>query len=637
MSAATKAPNGSRAPERVGALPARSARRVRIARAASRAARAAFLAALALAFPAPRGAGSAIAAETPVRKLEPYERREETLPNGTRLIVVQGASGSGGAIVAAFEAGESYVAARQKGIATLAARLLAAGSVSQHGAALDSALARIGASIETRATADVIEVAMTAPPESLAAATEILAGILGEPAFPDSDFAAAKEALLREARAPRTLSESARERLARVLYDRHPYSETPAPASVEAITLADLRAFHRRYIGGETATIVIAGDIPDDEALVQSARRALVRIGSAALVAAQRPAPPPQTRRRVFLLHEPNAPSAAFATGNLGIRVSDPDLLSALVVEWILGSPSGGRIRAALRRGGVEAGNEVVGFEWGRDPGVFTASATFDAAWADSGAAIILHELDAIRHEPISPEEAEGAIVEHVGAHAEHVASALGLARETVTIALNNLAARWTVHFEEKMQQVSTLDVSRAARRMVRPYSAPLVFAGDGARLAPAIARFGTVIWLDENGLPLPPERRPRLAIDEPAAATNADDAGESADSSESLADTTASTTINVEILGETGDEPTTGEAEDAPPMEHRETAPPEDSAATHDSGSPADPASFDPPAASPDSLGESDELASPPDSSAHSWADSLQGEEPEDESARTP
>ncbi len=616
---------------------------------AAAAARATGLAALVLLAPfapMPRIAAPAYADDddSRVRKLEPFERREETLPNGARLIIIQGSPGSGGAIVAAFDAGESHVNARQKGIATLAAQLLAAGSTAQNGGVLDSALVRLGATIETRATPDIIEVAMTAPPESLAAAADLLAGILGDPAYPESLFAIAKENLLREACAPHTHGERVRDRLARVLYDRHPYSEAPTPASVESITRADLRAFHRRLIGGETATIVIAGDIADDEALVQRARRAFLRLGPAAIVTAQRPAPPPQTRRRVFLIHEPNAHNVAFATGNLGIRVSDPDLLSALVVESILGTPRRGRIPTAIRRGGVEVGSESVAFEWRRDPGIFIVSASFDAAWADSGAAIILHELDIIRHDPIAPEEAENAIVAHIESHAGYVAGALGLARETVTIVQNNLPARWTTQFEDKMQQVSTLDVSRAARRMVRPYSAPLVFAGDGAQIAPAIARFGTVIWLDENGLPLPPERRPRLSAEEPAAeepepaaAEKRDDAIAPADSSESVADTTASTTINVEILGETNDEPVSSQAEDVPPMEHQEAEPPEAAAATHEPGPSSDSASTGSPPAPPDSLRESDELASPPDSSAHSWPDSLHGEEPEDENDRTP
>ncbi|MFN0152125.1 MAG: M16 family metallopeptidase [bacterium] len=577
-----------------------------------------------------------------VRKLQPFERREETLPNGARLVIVQGAPGSRGAIVAAFDAGESYVNARQKGIATLAARLLGAGSSARSGAALESALAQLSAVIDTRATPDIIEVAMMAPPDSLAAAADLLAEILGDPAYPESLFVLAKEEMLRDARARRTLGERVRDRLARVLYDRHPYSEAPTPASVESITHADLRAFHGRLIGGETATIVIAGDIADDEALVQSARRAFLRLGPASIIASHRPAPPPQTRRRVFLIHEPGARNAAFATGNLGIRISDPDLLSALVVERILGTPGSGRIPAAIRRGGIEVGDESVAFEWRRDPGVFIVSASFDAAWADSGAAIILHELDVIRHDPIAPEEAENAIVAHIDSHGEYVLGALGLARETMTLVQNNLPARWTAQFGDKLQQVSTLDVSRAARRMIRPYSAPLVFAGDGAQLAPAIARFGTVIWLDENGLPLPPDRRPSLTTEvppaaEPVASEKPNDAVAPADSSESVADTTASTTINVELLGETYDEPVSSQAEGAPPTEHHEAVPPEDSAATHASEAPPDSASAEPPQAFPDSLRESDELASPPDSSAHSWADSLHGEEPKDESDRTP
>lgn len=462
---------------------------------------------------------AARAADTPAHALELYERRDETLPNGAHLVIVRGPAGSGTAIVASFDAGEAFTGTSEKGLATLTAATLRAGSAKCNGLDLESRLDRLGARMETRATADILELAIDVSGDSIAGALDLVGEILAEPAVPESIFVAEKERLLRDSGSARTLTELACDRLARILYDRHPYSESPTPATVAALERRHVLDYHSQRLGAASAVIVIAGDFADDEALVDRSHLAFANLPQGTASFAPRPTAPPQTKRRVFLIHRPGSERAAVATGNLGIRYSDPDLMPAFVVERILAAPSRGRIASALAQAKIETGNPIVEFRWGRDPGLFVASAVFDAALVDSGTQVILTELDRVRHEPILPDEAEMAIAEHCGAHNEYMGDALGLARETATIVQSGLPTGWTRRFEESLLRVSTLDVSRAARRMIRPYATPIVFAGDGALIAKKIARFGKITWLDENGAPLPPEQRPSLDAGEAAPA----------------------------------------------------------------------------------------------------------------------
>jgi predicted Zn-dependent peptidase len=458
-------------------------------------------------------------ADDPPRVLDVYERRDETLSNGVHLVIVRGEPGGGAAIVASFEAGEAFTGPSEKGLATLTAAMLRAGSVTCNGLDLESRLDRLGARLESRATADVVELAMDVSGDSLPGALDLIGEILAAPAIPESIFAVERERLSRDSGYARTLTELACDRLARILFDRHPYSESPTPASVGSLERRHLLEYHSRRLGAASAVIVIAGDFPDDEALVQQSRTAFANLPPGFAAVAPRPSAPPQTRRRVFLIDRPGSKNAAVATGNIGIRYSDPDLMPALVVERILGAPTRGRISAGMAEAKIEVGNPILEFRWGRDPGLFLASAVFDPAVIDSGTQVILTELDRIRHEPILPEEAESAIADHSAAHREYVADALGLARETATIVQNGLQTGWTRRFDDALLHVSTLDVSRAARRMIRPYATPIVFAGDGSVIAKKIARFGKVTWLDENGAPVPPERRPSLEEGEAAPA----------------------------------------------------------------------------------------------------------------------
>jgi len=458
---------------------------------------------------APRDAG---AKEAGPDTLLALERREETTPNGLRLIIVKGGVGTGGVVIARFPAGEASVPAAKRGLARLAAEALAGGSVEQPGAAFEAALAAIGGRFSARATLDAIVVAIEAPPERLADATALLAELLHQPAYPDSLVTLLKSRLIDEASRPLGIDEIAGVVLERVLFDRHPYAYGTTAATVGPLTAGDLHAFHREKMGIEDAAVVVAGEFHDERPLLAAARRAFSPLPLGEIRPRDRTLPAPQWRRRVYLVHLEGATQAAIAVGNTALRADDSDLPAALLIARVLSDPDSGRIVRRLVGRGKPASRTVASLVVRRQLGLFAASAVCANEAADSVAVLLLDALEEPRREAFPTGEIERAAAALTAEHVARLSTALSLAEATADGDVTERDAGSGEQFAERLESLPMYEILRVARRLLRPFSAPLVFVGDGTKLASRIARFGEVNWLDAAGAPLPAEAIPAAA-----------------------------------------------------------------------------------------------------------------------------
>ena len=122
------------------------------------------------------------------------------------------------------------------------------------------------------------------------------------------------------------------------LYPRHPYGSPPdgTPASVAALSGADIRAFHQRYYVARNAVIAVVGAVDRARAAAIAERL------SAALPAGERaPALPPVATPPALQKHvEFPSIQSHVIIGMPGIKRGDPDYFSLLVGNHALGGSS---------------------------------------------------------------------------------------------------------------------------------------------------------------------------------------------------------------------------------------------------------------------------------------------------------
>jgi zinc protease len=120
--------------------------------------------------------------------------------------------------------------------------------------------------------------------EHLPEALKLVAHVLREPAFPESEFEQLRQQILVGLEASRNEPDSAAARAMALHFNRYPKGDVRHAnsleedvAEVKAARLADLKAFHADFHGAQPAEMAIVGDFDADHAAGEHAVRCLAR------------------------------------------------------------------------------------------------------------------------------------------------------------------------------------------------------------------------------------------------------------------------------------------------------------------------------------------------------------------------
>ncbi len=182
-----------------------------------------------------------------------------------------------------FAAGSVFDPPGKAGLADLLASVMLTGQKAYHAVgpyceeslpamreeAAEHAFDRIGAKVASDAQADRLSIGLRAlaHPVLLRHAIALTSAMLAVPSWAARPIAREQDRLLAAAEEQLIDPEQlANLRLTQALYGDHLYGRLPDVESLENITTADLRAFHRYYLTRDRAVITIVGDLSADDA-----------------------------------------------------------------------------------------------------------------------------------------------------------------------------------------------------------------------------------------------------------------------------------------------------------------------------------------------------------------------------------
>ncbi|MEM1414246.1 MAG: pitrilysin family protein, partial [Myxococcota bacterium] len=237
------------------------------------------------------------------------------------------------------------------GCMRLVARLLRRGWRGMDEAALEEAIAGLGARLGLGITRESIEIHGTVLAEHAPAFAALLGRMLATPAFRSRDLARSKRELRAELADLRDDDGSLASRHLRDLaFGAHPYG-TPAGgtlASLRRVTRADLHEAHERALGTRGMVVGAAGplDRRDADALFDAflggvPRRRVPRVRA--------PAPRMARGRRVRLVHKADRHQAQLGIATLGTHRADPLRVALLVAETAFGGTFASELTHEIR------------------------------------------------------------------------------------------------------------------------------------------------------------------------------------------------------------------------------------------------------------------------------------------------
>ena len=352
--------------------------------------------------------------------------------------------------------------AGKDGLAAVTADMLDEGSGDRSAIQIHEALARVGAQFDTDIGSDATVVSVTVLSRFAQPVLSLLSDVVARPALRDMPGALADGAFLK------------------LLYGPHPYGHSPigSEASLEAMTAADVRAFHARSIRPAVTTLIAVGDCEHD-AIVKLAAEAFADWtgdGDSEVAAGE---PVPQAPA-ITVVPRPRAPQSELRIGHVATARDTPDYHALVVANTILGGQFVSRINLNLREHkGLTYGARTA-FEFRRLPGPFALQASV----ATSGTAVAIQEsigeIAGIRgSRPVTDEELALGIAALTRGYARSFETAEQIARAAMQLALYDQPDDYFAQFVPRIEAVTTQDVSRVMTQHLDPARLVTVVVGD--------------------------------------------------------------------------------------------------------------------------------------------------------------
>ena len=388
-------------------------------------------------------------------------------------------------IDASFLGGATLDPEGRRGTAALLAALLDEGAGGLDSAAFATALEDLAADIGFATSDDDVRLSATMLTDTRDATTDLLRLALTEPRFdaePVERLRAQTLASIRQKDAdPRTRAGA---ELYVQAFPGHPYgSPTSGSAeSVAAITVADLRAVHGAALTRARLRVAVVGDITAEEL-----RPLLDRIFGAL----------PETGPELPAIVEPHmsgettvldfdTPQSVVFFGNAGLLNDDPDIIPALVMNYVLaGGGLSTRLSEALR---VKRGLTYGVYTWlasGEFGALYMGTFSTSNAQAAEAIAVLRDEWARMAEGGISEAELASAKRYLTGEFPLRFNGTQNIAAQLLGLQLGGHDIGYVRERRGLIEAVTVEDVARVARRLLLPEELTLVIAGRPERVAP--------------------------------------------------------------------------------------------------------------------------------------------------------
>jgi zinc protease len=417
----------------------------------------------------------------PALKLPPVQKHK--LSNGLAVWIVEQHEVPVAQINVIVRAGSAVDPAGKFGVANMTAAMLDEGAGNRSSLELADAIEFLGANLATTSSFDYSAVRTSVPVARLAETLPLIADVVMRPTFPSEELERLRKerltALLQARDNPAAIVQIAFPRLVFGQSHRYGTAAGGAAAEVKAMTLDDLRAFHRTYYRPENATVVAAGDVTGASLLplLEKTFGSWKGAGDPTKIASV-PEAPQLTKRQIYLIDKPGAAQSQIRIGWVGVPRSTPDYATLEVLNTVLGGSFTSRLNQNLREThGYSYGASSV-FDMRLAPGLFFAAAGVQTDKTAEALQEFFNEFTGIL-KPVPAEELEKAKNYVALGFPSEFETSGDLARKVEEQIVYGLSDEYFPSFVRAVTQVSGGEVGKAAARHVQPEKFAVVVVGD--------------------------------------------------------------------------------------------------------------------------------------------------------------
>jgi len=367
------------------------------------------------------------------------------------------------------------------GLAVLTNGLLAEGAAGKSSQQIAEEFESVGAQIDNDAMRDMALIGVRSLTESryLTPAIENLKQVLTQPDFPveayQRELNRMKVAVKAQQQSPSALASEA---FYKAVYGEHPYASpvSGTEESLERITLADVKAFYKKYYVASNATVAIVGNVERWQA--EEIVKALV---SALPTGEKAPALPPVktlTEAKRIVIDYPST-QTHILLGQTGIKRGDDDYFSLYVANHPFGgSGFASRLVEVIREDNGLAYSVSSYFLPTREPGVFIMSMQTKTEQTEQALTLLNQALREYVENGPEKEELAASMSNITGSFPLNIDSNSKLLDYIAMIGFYDLPIDYLDNFIKNIRSVDVKKINDALTRRVHPEKMVTVIVG---------------------------------------------------------------------------------------------------------------------------------------------------------------
>jgi len=268
-----------------------------------------------------------------------------------------------------------------------------------------------------------------------------------------------------------------------------PYTHQPELATIGAVTLADLNAWHDRTLKGKLI-VAVSGDF--DPAAMEAKLRATFE-----------PLPPvkplPAHReafhdpaRNIYFINKDDVNQSNIQIVGLGTDRHNPDIPSLAVMNQILGGGFGSRLFQRIRteKGWAYSVGGGLGFDYDH-PGAFRVVLLTRSATTVPATQLALSEIAGMNQKPATEEELKRAKDDILNSFLFRYDTREKVLAESVRLEFYGYPADYLETYKAALEKVTLADVNAVAKKYIHPDKLAVMVVGNGSEIKPPLDDLG--------------------------------------------------------------------------------------------------------------------------------------------------
>jgi zinc protease len=283
----------------------------------------------------------------------------------------------------------------------------------------------------------------------------------------------------------------------KLAYGAHnPYARDPEYATVESVTLDDLKAWHDRTVVPNNMIVAISGDFDGAamEAKLRAAFEPMQRGEKFESVKATFTDP----KHSVNFVEKADVNQSNVVIVGLGTERSNPDYYALSVMNEIFSGGFGSRVVQNVR---TKLGLAYsVGGSFGAaydHPGIFRVEAATKSQSTVAATQAMLAEIGRLKTDPPTPAELNKAKDQVLNSFIFHYDSPDKTLNEQVVLAFYGYPADTLEKYKSGIEKVTAADVTRVANKYIDVSKLAVVVVGNEAQITPKLDTLGKVMNID--------------------------------------------------------------------------------------------------------------------------------------------